>query len=233
MVREFCLASTAVVAPLFAVAVAAAAPAPEPPPKRRYVVAAIGDSLTDPRSGGGKYLNELSRLCPESRFDAYGVGGQRTDHMRWRFAHDVLGHGRKRAPPVYDHVIVLGGVNDVLSASVRHAPIDRIQKNLAYMYRLASRHSVRVVAVTVPPWGRLQGVDDARARATDELNDWILARPAHVDFAVDVRPALVCGDDRSLCPPLRRFPNDLVHWNESGHRAVAEVLHRDVFSDCR
>jgi hypothetical protein len=92
-----------------------------------------------------------------------------------------------------------------------------------------------VVGLTIPPWGRLAGVRDARARATDALNDWILARPEHgaVDHAVDVRPLLTCGDERVLCPALRRFPDDLVHWNDAGHRAVADLLEREVFADCR
>ncbi len=36
----------------------------EVPAGRRYVVAAIGDSLTDTRSGGGKYLKLLGERCP-------------------------------------------------------------------------------------------------------------------------------------------------------------------------
>jgi lysophospholipase L1-like esterase len=204
-------------------------------PTRRYLVAAIGDSLTDPRSGGGKYLSELARRCPESRFDSHGVGGQRTDHMRWRFAHDVLGQGSRRPARRYSHVIVLGGINDVLSASVRQAPIARTQRNLQTMYRLGRTHGLGVIAVTLPPWGKLEGVSDARAEATDALNRWIVERAeqGEVDFAVDIRPALTCGDERELCRAKRRFPSDLVHWNDAGHRAVAELLHRQVFADCR
>jgi lysophospholipase L1-like esterase len=199
---------------------------------RRYLVAAVGDSLTDPRSGGGRYLRALQQRCPESRFDAHGVGGQRTDHMRWRFAHDVLGHGRARPAPRYSHVIIFGGINDLLGSSIHHAPITRSQRNLSYMYRLARKHSVSVVAVTIPPWGRLAGVDDARARATDALNDWMFTS-AEVDVVADIRPALSCGDSRSLCPRLRRYPNDLVHWNAEGHRLVADVLLQTAFADCR
>jgi hypothetical protein len=218
-------------------ALVAAAPDPgtSPAAKRRYVVAAVGDSLTDPRAGGGRYMTELAQRCPESRFDTYGVGGQRTDHMRWRFAHDVLGHASRRPPPRYTHVIVLGGVNDVLSASIHHAPIGRTQRNLSYMYRLAQRHGIETIAVTIPPWGRLAGVADARVKATDALNRWIVERAGQGDvkFAVDVSPALACGDSRELCPTKRRFHGDLVHWNRAGHRAVADLLHRQVFADCR
>jgi hypothetical protein len=132
------------IAALTATALAVAAPSPDrgEPPKRRYVVGAIGDSLTDPRSGGGKYLKQLARRCPESRFDSHGIGGQQTGHMRWRFAHDVLGRGNRNPPPRYSHVIVFGGVNDLLSASIHHAPIARTQQNLGFMYQRAKQHGM-------------------------------------------------------------------------------------------
>src|SRR5210317_450497 len=63
-------------AALGAAASASASASAKPRPKRRYVVAAMGDSLTDPRSFGGKYLKLLRKRCPKSRFDSYGVGGQ-------------------------------------------------------------------------------------------------------------------------------------------------------------
>lgn len=214
-----------------AIGVLAAPLVPAAEPKgRRYAVVAIGDSLTDPRSGGGRYLTELGRRCPQSRFTPYGIGGQRTDHMRWRFAEDVVLRPRARGV-MPTHVIILAGVNDVLAGGIRHAPITRIQKNLQSMYRTGSKHGIQVVALTVPPWGRLAGVTDARAKATDDLNAWLLAHP-DVDHAIDIRPTLSCGDRRVLCPTLRRFPNDLVHWNHAGHRAVADVLHARVFADC-
>jgi hypothetical protein len=204
--------------------------------RQRYVVAAIGDSLTDFRSGGGKYLRRLRELCPESRFDSYGIGGQRTDHMRWRLSQNLFGRGTPWSPrPSYTHVIILGGVNDLAAASPRSARIRRIQKNLAGMYQTARARGVRVVAVTLPPWGRLRGVRDARASATLELNQWILeqARSGAVDHAVDIHGSLSCGDRDFLCPKNRRFANDHVHWGAAGHSIVADALHREVFADCR
>ena len=202
---------------------------------RRYVVAAIGDSLTDPRSGGGKYLKSLAERCPESRFDAYGVGGQRTDHMRWRLTEDLFGRStpwHKR--PQYTHVIILGGVNDLAAATPRDARIERIKGNLSQMYRTARSRGVSVVALTLPPWGRLRGIPDKRAGATDALNAWILEQQGSgaVDHAVDIYGALSCGDARLLCPKHRRFANDHIHWGTAGHSVVAELLHREVFSDC-
>src|SRR5689334_6399652 len=75
-----------------------------PPPKQPVSVAAIGDSLTDARSNGGKFLDLLRERCPRSRFDNYGKGGQMVNQMRRRFAGDLFGPGR----PSYTHVIVFG-----------------------------------------------------------------------------------------------------------------------------
>jgi lysophospholipase L1-like esterase len=206
------------------------------PAGRRYVVAAVGDSLTDLRAGGGKYLKALANRCPESRFDAFGVGGQRTDHMRWRLTEDLFGRStpwHKR--PQYTHVIILGGVNDLAAATPRDARIERIKGNLAQMYRTARVRGVSVIALTVPPWGRLRGVTDKRAEATEVLNGWIREQgeAGAVDHSVDIHPLLSCGDARVLCPKNRRFANDNIHWGVAGHEIVAEALHREVFSDCR
>ncbi len=205
-------------------------------PKRRYLVAAIGDSLTDTRVGGGKYLAELQKRCPESRFDAYGVGGQQTLHMRWRF--DSVLRQWHRVPSrrvAYTHVIVLGGVNDLSAGSFRRPRIARTQANLSAMYARARKRGLEVVAVTLPPWGRLMGNYDKRGAATRALNAWILSRvqAGQVDKAVDLHPLLSCGDPDELCPSHRRFPSDRVHWNRAGHKVVADALHRRVFSDCK
>jgi lysophospholipase L1-like esterase len=209
----------------------------EPPPSghHRYVVAAIGDSLTDQRIGGGRYLAALAKRCPQSRFDAYGVGGQRTNHMRWRFLHDVFGIGaRGKDQPQYTHVIVLGGINDLSAASMYGVDLRDIQKNLSYMYRAARVRGVQLVALTLPPWGYVPGGKDRRPEATHQLNAWILAegqagRVAHV---VDVHPLLSCGDPDALCPRYRIWKQDAIHWNEAGHEVVADALYREVFADC-
>ena len=59
--------------------------------KKRYVVAAIGDSMTDFKVHGGRYLKSLREKCPDSVFDSYGKGGQMVNQMRKRFVRDVFG----------------------------------------------------------------------------------------------------------------------------------------------
>ena len=203
---------------------------------RAYVVAAIGDSLTDQRVGGGRYMTALADRCPQSRFDAYGVGGQRTNHMRWRFLRDVFGVGALAKPkPDYSHVIVLGGVNDLAAGPTRSVQVEDVQRNLAYMYREAKSRGVKVVAVTLPPWGYVSGGWDRRPEATHQLNAWIREQEqaGRVDDVVDVHPLLSCGDPDTLCPDYRIWGNDEIHWNDVGHSLVAESFFREVFSDCR
>lgn len=207
----------------------------EPPAKRRYVVAALGDSLTDTRVGGGRYMAMLAKRCPESRFDAYGVGGQQTRHLRWRLTQDLFGEGLSGAAakkPPYTHVVLLGGVNDLSGGVVDDARLAKTKEHLGWMYKTARERGVSVVALTVPPWGGVRGEHDRAVTA--DINGWIKEQGTRgaVDHVVDVHPLLACGPNESLCEPLRRVPRDPIHWGEEGHALVADALFRGVFSDC-
>jgi len=210
--------------------------APAAEQKRRYVVAAMGDSLTDPRSHGGKYLNVLRSRCPKSRFDSYGVGGNMVNQMRRRFMRDIFGEGRKPgapAKPQYTHLVVLGGINDICSDETAKRTNDKIKADLSWMYAAARDRDVEVVALTLPPWaGFTRFYNRRRARSTANMNRWIVAqhRDGAVDALLDVYPLLSCGDPEHLCD--RYGWPDKVHWNKAGHQVVGEALHRDVFSDC-
>jgi lysophospholipase L1-like esterase len=188
--------------------------------RRVYVVAAIGDSLTDARVGGAKYLRDLARRCPESRFDAYGIGGQTTFDMRARFDGDVFGAGK----PSYTHVVVLGGVNDLIMG-VDAARLTKIEEQLTSMYRTARARGVSVVAATIPP----HPLAGAFARALDA---WIRTND-DVASVADLATRLACGSPDLLCAEYRKTPGDRIHWGDAGHRAVADEFARVAFSDCR
>lgn len=79
---------------LAALSVTTPAIADPPSAKVPYVVHAMGDSLTDARSGGGKFLDILRQRCPQSRFDNYGKGGEMVSQMRRRFADDLFAPGK-------------------------------------------------------------------------------------------------------------------------------------------
>jgi lysophospholipase L1-like esterase len=228
--------------------VAAPAPAPPAPPassapadaapvaRRSYVVAAMGDSLTDPRSHGGLYLRYLQERCPSSRFDSYGKGGEMVNQMRRRFAADVLGVPFDPGKPKYTHVIVFGGVNDLYSDLTAGRTVAKITTDLSAMYAAAHDQGLRVVALTVTPWGDFRRYyTPARGATTAELNHWILAQKdaKRVDAAVDAFPLLSCGDPERLCVRYALPFKDGLHFGPEGHKKLADALYREVFSDCR
>ena len=201
---------------------------PEPEAvKRRYSVAAIGDSLSDPKAHGGGYLTYLAEHCKESRFDTYGKGGNMVSQMKGRFARDVLGEGGE-ARPTYSHVIVLGGIADVGSNETANRTVEKIQRDLLAMARLAHERGMTVVVLTIPPWGAYYTYDDERHRMMLAMNTWLRTVPEPVSHVVDVFPKLVC-EERELCT---KFAADKIHWNKAAHELVGELLLKQVFADC-
>ena len=199
-------------------------------PKKVYSVAAMGDSLTDPKSHGGKYLEYLAAKCPKSRFDSYGKGGNMVNQMHKRFARDVLGEGGDGSKPKYTHVIILGGIGDILSNETAGRTAEKIEGDLGEMYRLAHEKGVSVIALTLPPWGAFKAYNDDRHKMTMDVNAWIKKVPANVDHAVDIYPLLSCGNERNLCDDYA-WP-DKLHWSQKGHDVVGAELLKEIFSDC-
>jgi lysophospholipase L1-like esterase len=211
----------------------AAAPTP-PPTTRIYRVAAMGDSLTDPKARGGLYLRYLKERCPESRFDSFGRGGDMVNQMRRRFERDLFGGARTGAAPSYSHVIVFGGVNDLYSDLTAKRTVGKITADLTAMYTSARSRGARVIGVTVTPWGGFTRYFNAtRSANTAELNRWILAQPqaGTSDHAIDAYSLLACGD--RICDELAEPFRDGLHFGAAGHKRIAKALHAEVFRDCR
>jgi lysophospholipase L1-like esterase len=201
------------------------------PARGPVIVAAMGDSLTDARSGGGKFLDGLRERCPKSRFDNYGKGGQMVNQMRRRFADDLFGPGK----PAYTHVIVFGGVNDLYSDRTAGRTPALIEADLTGMYEEAHRHGVKVVALTVAPWGGFTRYFNAsRGAATSEVNRWIMGQrdAGAIEAAIDAYALLSCGDATMLCPRFTAPFNDGLHFGAEGHARIAEALLAQVFASC-
>jgi lysophospholipase L1-like esterase len=205
-----------------------------PTKKQKYTVAAIGDSLTDAKSGGGGYLAHLRKQCPKSRFDNYGKGGQMVNQMRKRFAADVLGEGVPDKP-AYTHVIVFGGVNDLYSDQTAGRTPQKIESDLLRMYQAAKGKSMKVVALTVAPWGGFtKYFNTSRKKATGEVNKWIAAQVAAktADHVIDAFAMLSCGDVDKLCSKYAEPYKDGLHFGAGGHEVLGKALHQKVFPDC-
>lgn len=223
----------------FATVVALGAPSAHAAEKsgKRYSVAAIGDSLTDARSRGGKYLEYLKRRCPESRFDNYGRGGETVLQMRRRFSREVLGipRDRRHPRPQYGQVIVFGGVNDLLRGA-HGRPARSIITDLDAMYRAAEGAGVSVIGVTLSPWaGYTRYYNAQRAAATGEVNAWIRGQGSagRLTFVLDSHQLLACGDEGRLCADYElTWIRDGLHFNQAAHERLGEALISGVFSDC-
>ncbi len=221
-----------------------AAAAPGAPARRRYALAAIGDSFTDPRSHGGIYLKVLAERCPRSRFESFGVGGNMVNMMQRRFLRDVFGEGDEGgAPgaaavgagpdrPVWTHVVVLGGLGDALSNITAKRTAGAVQRDLGWMIAESRRRGAAAIVLSLPPWAGFRDYDGARAQMARDINAWIAAeaRAGRIDATFDTRSALSCGNVERLCDTFAS--PDRLHWNEAGQRAVGEALHRALFADC-
>ena len=195
----------------------------------------MGDSLTDARSHGGKFLDYLHERCPQSRFDNYGVGGQMVNQMHRRFERDVLGEAGKSDKPAYTHVIVFGGVNDIYSDETAHRSPKLVEGDLGAMYAMAKARGMTIVALTVAPWGGFSKYfNDKRAADTAKINDWIRARKGagEVDHVIDAFALLSCGDPNRICPEYAVPFKDGLHFGPKGHEKLGEVMLREIFADC-
>lgn len=197
-------------------------------PARAYVVAVVGDSLTDRKSHGGGFVRELERRCPQSRFDNFGKGADMVNQMRRRFRSELYRSGA----PSYTHVIVFGGVNDLYSDLTAKRSNDKIEADLGQMYDWAKQGGAKVVAVAVTPWGGFtRYYNQRRGENTLRLNRWMRDQVGErVDHFVDAYALLACGE--RLCPEFAEPYRDGIHFGRRGHEALGEALFSAVFSDC-
>ncbi len=201
-------------------------------PKRRYVVAALGDSITDQRVGGGGYLRKLRELCPQSEFLDFGKGGDMTNQMRRRFEAEIVPLAQSGRLTT---LLLYGGVNDLYSDLTAGRTNDRIEADLSAIYRRSHDLKLEIVAVTVSPWGGFTRYFNARrSDSTRLLNSWILSQVGRgaIDHAVDSYPRLSCGDAEKLCPDYETRGHDGLHPGPKGHAILAEALWTEAFSDC-
>lgn len=191
----------------------------------------VGDSLSDPRVGGGAYLKSLLAGCPGARFDNRARGGFMVNQMRRRFEAEVAA----ALPGPYTHLLVFGGVNDLYSDETAGRSIPEIQADLGTLYARGKAAGLRVVAVTVAPWGGFSRYfTPRRAETTRTLNTWIFdaQRAGRVDAVVDAHSVLACGDPDRLCPEYEPPFKDGLHFGPAGHQALGAALVSQAFPEC-
>src|SRR5262249_17708880 len=102
-------------------------------------------------------------------------------------------------------------------------------------YTWGKAHDVKVVALTVAPWGGFKRYfNPSRAEATRTVNAWIREQPkaGHVDFVIDAYALLSCGDSERLCDRFVEPFRDGIHFGPKAPELLARPLYRGLFSAC-
>jgi lysophospholipase L1-like esterase len=215
--------------PAGAASVAQSEPRGEPSQPRRVLV--IGDSLSDSRVGGGGYLRALLQGCPAVFIDNRARGGWMVNQMRRRMEKELTPDTLAR----FTDLIVFGGINDVYSDQTAGRTFDKITSDLAAMYQRAKAANLRVIAMTLSPWGGFTSFYNAsRATTTHRINHWIAEQRTTglVDVVVDANRLLACGDPERLCPAYAHPIKDGLHFGAKGHARLGEALLERAFPEC-
>lgn len=168
----------------------------------------MGDSITAWASFN--YVDKLNSLCGANVFDNYGIGGQGTGAMAARFDTDIISHN-------YRDAIILAGVNDIAS----RRSVTTIKNNLANMYKKAKDAGMRVIAVTITPWQDHSSWTPEFQAKTEEINAWILSKPANVDVVVDAYAV------------LNAFSTKPLHPNPAGQKAIGDAIYNAAYSSAQ
>ena len=191
-------------------------------PSKVIRVGVMGDSITKGWKGYDtyvEYVKKLMKIKPQYEFFNHGVGANMTSQMQRRFKKDILDKG-------YNEVIILGGVNDIASGR----DLETVQNNLKEMYSAAKKKGMRVIAVTITPWGTFQDRPGNKKRfpkdvqeKTLKLNQWILdqKKKGIVHEVVDLYPKMKAEDGRSM---KKEFRGDGLHPSPAGQREIGRIV---------
>lgn len=196
-------------------------------------IIAIGDSLTQP----SQYIEKLAQACGHtivankavhSAKTGPGFGGPTSlkEQLQAIFTDPSIDLNS------VDDLLVLGGANDIASGSALRSTNPQIpENNLLDIYKLAKTKHIRVIAITMTPWGAYNGGnswDTAKKNRLAQLNNWIrnngqdTAGNAYIDVVVDFYSTGKDGkDDNLICSDLTK---DGIHLNAQGSSVLAELI---------
>jgi len=219
-----------------------------PPALDLPMVSIMGDSLSaraTPNRGYGTYLE---KLCPGLEIETYGIGGQNTRQMVNRFKKDIVDKtlGSYR---MYDDVIIFAGINDIAQIDSDYIKIGKVWseekvdehtlgiiERLDSMYKEAKDSGMRVIAVTITPWGRYRGRvtrygqshwSENSQKAIDSINLWLRSKPENVDVVIDAYNVL---EDFNHPDALQKeFTGDRLHLNSKGNKVLANEIYNVAY----
>jgi lysophospholipase L1-like esterase len=169
----------------------------------------IGDSITQGWEGAGKAVWEKS-YAPRKCLN-FGVGGDRTQHVLWRFEHGQL-DGLK--PKV---AVVMIGTNNSNNQDNTEAEI--LEGVTAIIHQITERlPQTKIVLFGIFPRGKTFSAQRGKVLQVNEA----LAKldDGQKIFYVDIGPQLIEADG-SIAPAMMR---DALHPGEHGYQIWADAL---------
>ena len=141
-----------------------------------YNVPCMGNSILN--AGTPAQLNIL--LKSQRTAVNVATGGDTTVDMIARFTADVINDADA------EYVVILGGVNDILTLSASAADIET---RLQTMYTAAHNAGLKVIACYMTPWKNNTNWTSDKQATTDSVNTWI-PTAINVDYVIDTYTAL-------------------------------------------
>jgi len=175
----------------------------------RFVVAALGDSITEGSPGLRGWDVWAARTDPRLEVWNCGIYGQRTDEIARRL--EKCAHGA-------DVLVVQGGINDIAQGR----PVEDAAANLRAMVQRGKQLGLRVAIVDVLPWNNGWPAAEPKIRRLNELIGEITR-----DEGVPLLPFHDTLEDPERPGRMREeWTHEGDHPNEAGYRRLAEVAFR-------
>ncbi|MDP3989585.1 MAG: GDSL-type esterase/lipase family protein [archaeon] len=219
-----------------------------PPALDLPIVSIMGDSLSVRATSKGGYATYLQDLCSDLEIDTYGIGGQNTRQMVNRFKKDIVDKtlGSYR---MYDDVIIFAGINDIAMIDNDYVKTGKVWseervdehtlgiiERLDSMYKEARDSGMRVIAVTITPWGGYKGKvtrygqshwSENSQKAIDAINLWLRSKPENVDVVIDAYDVL---EDSNRPDALKKeFTGDRLHLSSKGNKVLANGIYNAAY----
>jgi lysophospholipase L1-like esterase len=174
-----------------------------------YDIEFIGDSITQAWESSGS--NVWNKFYGKRKVINMGVGGDRTQHVLWRFEHGQLDNIKAKV------AVVMIGTNN--SNKDEYSEADILQGVLAIVNQIRIRQpSTKIILMGIFPRGKtfsaqrgkILQVNEALARLDDGKNI----------FYLDIGPQLI-QDDGSITQSMMK---DYLHPGEAGYEIWADAM---------
>ncbi|MBI3033372.1 transglycosylase SLT domain-containing protein [Candidatus Woesearchaeota archaeon] len=183
-------------------------------------VFAVGTSSIYFAKNKGGFIDRLKEQFPQIKFESKGYPNEDSGFVAEKFEAEILPSIKEEV----DCLIVGAGLNDI-------GNLASVKKNLQYIYALARKNNMKVIAIELQPY--FQKAQNPKAyENTRALNAWFAAE-ADVEAVVKIYDLTNDPEHEGRMQPkfisTANGEPDFIHYNyEEGHKLVAEEIAKTV-----